>query len=112
MFPKPREVFLVPFPFSDATAVKQRPALVLSKEKYAEKTGLCIVCSISSNEKLPCTIRITDADLEFGSLYGHSSAVLYGTLFTVDVGNMGKKILKLKPKPYLTAMEKLKELLG
>jgi mRNA-degrading endonuclease toxin of MazEF toxin-antitoxin module len=112
MVPKPREVYLVPFPFADASAAKQRPAMIISKEKYAQESGLSIVCSLSTNETLPFTLKITDADLEFGNLYGHSSSVLYGTLFTVDNRHLGKRILKLNAKAYTAVIEKLKELLG
>jgi len=50
--------------------------------------------------------------LEHGSLYGHSSAVLYGTLSTVETGLLGKRILKLKAQPFSEIMAKLGKLLG
>ena len=107
MIPKPREVFLIPFPFSDASTSKQRPAMIISNERYAQETGLSIVCAFTTNETLPCSLIITEADLEFGSLYGRSSAILCGSLFTVDNKLLGKRILKLKAKAYSAAIEKL-----
>jgi mRNA interferase MazF len=112
MIPKPREVFLVPFPFSDASASKQRPAMVISTEKYAKETDLCIVCALSTNETLLHSFRIVDSDLEYGSLYGHSSAVLYGSLFTVKNGLLGKKVLKLKAKTFSAIVGKLQSLIA
>jgi mRNA interferase MazF len=112
MIPKPREVYLLPFPFADMSRTKQRPGMVISTEKFTEETGLCIVCSISTNESLPCAHRITDADLEYGRLYGHSSAVLYGALSTVENGLLGKRILKLKTQPFSEIMAKLGKILA
>jgi mRNA interferase MazF len=112
MNPKPREIYLLPFPFADMSRTKQRPAMVISTEKFTEETGLCIVCSVSTNETLPCSRIISEADLEYGSHYGHSSAVLYGTLSTVETSLLGKRILKLKAQPFSEIMAKLGKLLG
>jgi len=48
---KQGEIITIPFPFTDLTIVKQRPALIISKNQYNEKTEDIIVCGITSNLK-------------------------------------------------------------
>lgn len=42
------EVILVPFPFTDLSTTKVRPALVLTTEAYEQATGSIIVAMITS----------------------------------------------------------------
>lgn len=60
-----RQVVLLPFPFSDLTASKLRPALVLADSGK----GDWVLCQITSNPYAdPSAITITDADFVQGSL--------------------------------------------
>lgn len=111
MIPKPREVYLSIFPFSDLSSSKKRPVLVLSRERFNQESGGCIVCALSTNETLPYSDIISDSDLEFGSLYGGRSAVNYGDVFTADLQLLEKRILKLKAGTYERIIGKLKELI-
>jgi mRNA interferase MazF len=43
------DIVLVPFPFTDLTGVKPRPALVVSGDVYAQHTNDVIVAQITSN---------------------------------------------------------------
>jgi mRNA interferase MazF len=45
---KKGEIILVPFPFTDLSATKRRPALILSPEKY-NQSGDVIIAFITSN---------------------------------------------------------------
>jgi mRNA interferase MazF len=47
------EVVLVPFPFTDLSAVKRRPALVLSTDEYNSATGDLIIAQITSRVNSP-----------------------------------------------------------
>lgn len=47
------EVVLVPFPFADRSAVKRRPALVLSTDEYNSRTGDLIIAQITSRVNSP-----------------------------------------------------------
>lgn len=54
------DVVLVPFPFSDLSSVKTRPAVVVSVEELQRKTGNLIVAMITSVEhktRFDCEIR-------------------------------------------------------
>ena len=42
------DIVLVPFPFTDLSTTKQRPAVVLSSERYHQVTGDCLVAAITS----------------------------------------------------------------
>ncbi len=42
------DIVLIPFPFTDLTAVKTRPAVVVSSHKYAKETNNIIVAMITS----------------------------------------------------------------
>ena len=44
-----RDIFLVPFPFSDLSQTKVRPVLILSKDTFNNSSQDVIVCSITSN---------------------------------------------------------------
>ena len=60
-----RQVVLLPVPFSDLTASKLRPALVLADSGK----GDWVLCQITSNPYAdPSAITLTDADFAQGSL--------------------------------------------
>lgn len=66
-----RQVVLLPFPFSDLTASKLRPALVLADSGK----GDWVLCQITSNPYAdPAAVVITDADFEQGGLQRMSFA--------------------------------------
>jgi mRNA interferase MazF len=61
--PSAREVVIVPFPFSDLSQTKVRPALVLA---YAQR-GDWMLCQITSSPYGdPTAVSVADADFETG----------------------------------------------
>ena len=78
--PAVRSIVLVAFPFSDLTATKLRPAIVLADAGR----GDFILCQITSNPYADSSaIRLTDADFDFGSLR-HVSFARLGKLSTAN----------------------------
>lgn len=78
--PKAGAIILVPFPFSDLSQSKLRPALVLADAGR----GDWILCQITSNPyQDPRAIRLTDEDFEQGALRTTSFA-RPGKLFTAN----------------------------
>lgn len=75
---QPREVVLLPFPFSDLSARKLRPALVLAAAGRGD-WGLCQITSKAYGD--PEAVPIVDADFEAGGLQ-LASAVRPTKLFT------------------------------
>ena len=45
---KPGDIVLVRFPFTDLSAAKQRPALVISPDAYAVRHGDVVVLALTS----------------------------------------------------------------
>ena len=81
------DVVVVPFPFSDLTAAKRRPALVI-----AELSGDdLILCQITSNKIMDSySIELNDNNFESGNL-NKTSNIRPNRIFTAD-----KKILLYK----------------
>jgi mRNA interferase MazF len=66
---KQGDILLIPFPYSDMTATKQRPVIVLSNSYYNESHQDIVVAAITSNvTQKEYLVRITDNDLEEGQL--------------------------------------------
>jgi len=66
---KQRELVLLPFPFSDLTSAKVRPALVLSTDAYNATYDDVIVCTLTTNlSRTDYSVLIQQTDLENGVL--------------------------------------------
>lgn len=88
---KQREIVLLPFPYSDLTAVKRRPVLVLSNNSYNNKFKDIVVAAITSNVFLDeFSIDLNNEDLEYG-LLPEKSIVKIGKLFTANQESVIKK---------------------
>lgn len=89
-----REVYLMPFPFSDQSGTKVRPALILSKDTFNTKSRDVIVCGITSNlSKDFYSVQIEPKDLEEGRI--ETSVVKVESLAKVEQQLLVKKIAKL-----------------
>ena len=83
---KQGDVILVPFPFTDLTTVKQRPALVLSADWFNTSRDDCVVAAITSqipSNLQPDEYRLSASDLLAGGL-PKPSLVRLGKLFTMS----------------------------
>jgi mRNA interferase MazF len=95
---KQGEIVLVPFPYSDLSATKRRPALVLSNNLYNSKYPDIVVCVITSNlYKDNFSVDLNDSDLESGIL-PESSVIKCHKLFTIEQSRIIKKFSKVKSK--------------
>ena len=87
-------VVLVPFPFSDLSQAKLRPAVVLAGAGRDD----WILCQVTSNPYSdPRAIRITDSDFESGSLRVTSFA-RPGKLFTANSSLMVAQVGHLRDR--------------
>ncbi|MGB7622142.1 MAG: type II toxin-antitoxin system PemK/MazF family toxin [Terriglobia bacterium] len=90
--PEVGKVILVPFPFSDLSESKLRPAVVLADAKR----GDWILCQVTSNPYGdPHVVSITDESFSHGSLRIASFA-RPGKLFTASSGLMLGEVGMLK----------------
>ncbi|MEK6873899.1 MAG: type II toxin-antitoxin system PemK/MazF family toxin [Nanoarchaeota archaeon] len=92
-----RDIVLIPFPYSDLTENKQRPALIISNSKInqTEDRICCLVTSkIHEND-----IKIGKNDFESGSL-PFKSAVRSHRIFTIHEGIIKRKLCSIKKDFY------------
>lgn len=88
---KQREIVLLPFPYSDLSFTKKRPALIVSNNNYNERFNDVVVYVITSNLfKDDFSIEIENADLDYGIL-PEESVVKIHKLFTIDKSKIIKK---------------------
>ncbi|HQT44843.1 MAG TPA: type II toxin-antitoxin system PemK/MazF family toxin, partial [Candidatus Micrarchaeota archaeon] len=67
-----KDIILVPFPFSDLTSQKRRPALIISSDLHNSKSQDVIACGITSfNSGAANTIQIDKSEWLDG-LYSES----------------------------------------
>lgn len=110
MSPARGAVVLVPFPFTDLSAAKRRPALVVSPEGF-HPTDV-VLCAITSQvpERLSAQeVDLAPGDLEDGQL-PKPSVVRVGKLFTMHreliIGEVGR-LKEAKLADVLAALRKL-----
>lgn len=91
-----RSIVLIPFPFSDLSSYKVRPALVISNTNFNSKNEDVICCMITS-EPTPHlhTIPITKNDIESGNLPLEGKIKTY-RIFTISKTKILKTLGKLK----------------
>ena len=84
------DVVTVPFPFTDKTAAKKRPALILNKSEYQCKTGHLILLMITSANNSSWYSDIQIEDLNLVGLKNPS--VIRFKMFSLDERLIIKKI--------------------
>lgn len=95
--PGPASIVIVPFPFSDLSGAKLRPAVVLADAGR----GDWILCQITSNPYSdPNAIRITSKELQKGELTSSVSFARPIKLFTANETVMDKRVAVLKSETF------------
>lgn len=93
---KQREIVLVPFPYSDYSAIKKRPVLIISNNDYNLKFNDVIVCVVTSNQYIDdYSVQLSNQDIEFG-LLPEKSVIKAHKLFTVQQDRILKKFSNIK----------------
>lgn len=107
-----RQIVLVRIPFTDLTAAKRRPALVLSSSLHNQSSPDVLVASITSNLDHPAPgVNISDDDLEAGSLV-RDSRVLSGKLYTLSEDIIERVLGRLDQAAFDVVLQKLDDVLG
>jgi len=97
---KQREIVLVPFPYSDLSAVKKRPVLIVSNDAYNQRFDDVLVCVITSNKyRDSYSVDLTDKNLETGFL-PEPSIIKTHKLFSVHKSKIIKKYNVVKATFY------------
>ena len=107
-----RNIILVPFPFSDQSGQKVRPALILSNDKYNSTSDDVLVCAVTTNIKpSEYTVLIGQNDLESGVLY-EKSAIKAESLLKIQKSLILKTIATVNMQTLTRATDAIKELLS
>jgi mRNA interferase MazF len=88
-----RDVVVVPFPFSDLTGNKRRPALVVA-ELQGDDLILCQITTKTNRDKY--AIALERSDFESGSLPEASCSIRPNRLFTAEKSLVVRKAGRLK----------------
>jgi mRNA interferase MazF len=100
------EVVVVPFPFSDLTENKKRPALVVA-ELQGDDVILCLITSQKAKDSY--AISLVKNDFANGSL-PHDSNIRPNRLFTADSKIVLYKAGKLKDSKIQEVIDKIIEI--
>ena len=100
---KQGDIVLVPFPFTDLSGEKVRPALVLSKKENGDDVTVCFISSIVSKKILPNELLIEEKSAPFKNTGLKVSSnikvtkiatlekkVILGKLGALDAGSVNK----------------------
>jgi mRNA interferase MazF len=104
------DVVVVPFPFTDRTTTKRRPALILSDhEAFNQQVGQAVMTMITSakNSDWPLDVEIQDLD----SAGLPSASIIRMKLFTLDEQLIIRKAGALANADQLRVREALHQLL-
>jgi mRNA interferase MazF len=106
-----REIVLVPFPYTDLTAIKKRPVLILSNNRYNSNHEDIVVCLITStNYYDDYSINLNNEDLIYGYL-PETSTVKVHRLFTIHQDKIIKKFSIVKAAYFDKVINKLNSLI-
>jgi len=103
------EIVLIPFPFSDLSSSKTRPALVISNHKL--KGDDCIVVAITSINPKTNFISINNESLIEGKL-PIQSFIKYDKIVTLKKTIIRKKVAKLNQEKLTEISNSIKKLIG
>ena len=101
------DVVVVPFPFSDLSSIKRRPALVVA-ELDGDDIILCQITSKQIVDKY--ALLIDDNDFETGTLK-QASNIRPNRIFTADSNIILYSVGHLKPKKTKEIIEKIVEII-
>lgn len=104
------DVVVVPFPFTDRTTTKRRPALVLSEAKgFNNKVGHSVLAMITSANNSDWPLDIEIADLDSAGL--SSASLVRMKLFTLDNQMVIRKAGALARNDQRSVINSLRQLL-
>lgn len=107
------DIVLVPFPFTDFSTLKQRPALVISSEAFNRSREDIILVAITSqsNSARGGNYPIKGAEQKHSGLL-REGVVLVGKIITIDQRLIRNKLGTLSPKVLEEISERIFNIIG
>ena len=104
------DIVLVPFPFTDLTGQKRRPALIVSPDSFGpEDVVLCAITSRVAPRPLPWDVSLQARDLVNGVL-PRPSVVKVSKLFTMHQALILGRIGRIRPRKLTQVLRTLQRL--
>ena len=91
---KQGDIILIPFPFTDLSTLKQRPAFVISSDSYNKIHTDIIICAITSHipaQTEPFDYLMTPNDIQYAGL-PKESLIKLDKIVTIDRRLVRKKL--------------------
>ncbi len=108
-----RDIFLVPFPFSDLAGQKVRPVLVLSNTAYNRASADVLVCGLTTNLRaLPYSIIIETSDVERVGTLRRRGKAKADTIASLKQSLLIKRIARLKTDKFEQVVAEIKRLIS
>jgi mRNA interferase MazF len=107
-------VVLVPFPFTDLTTTKRRPAPIVSAGWFNRQREDCILVAITSQIPLELSrdeLALSDADLKSAGL-PKPSIVKAGKIVTIDQNLIVKTLGALPPATLSRVLDQVQDVLS
>lgn len=105
------DLVLIPFPFTDLTATKRRPVLVLSHRSYNRRSQDFIVCGVTSVlAPRPYAVRLRPRDLVRGRI-PVESLIRPDKLFTLRQSLATKSLGRVSPTVLAQVLRELASIL-
>ena len=106
------EIVIIPFPFTDFSSIKQRPALVISNNQYNARKEDIIVCGITSNPKNNAySVDVTNSKLESGTILVPSK-IKADKIYTIKQELIRKQIGKLNEVTFISVKKEVANLIN
>ena len=105
------DVVLVPFPFTDQSAVKRRPAVVISSAAYHRARPDILIIAVTSQQ--PSTLSVGEVQVQDWQGAGLlKPSVLKPVLTTIDPTLVLKRLGQLTPSDQTALRQALTTILG
>ena len=105
------DLLLVPFPFTDQSAVKRRPAVVVSSTAYHQTRPDLLIMAVTSQQ--PSTLSVGEVQVQDWRAAGLlKPSVLKPVLTTVDPALVLKKLGRLTATDQAALRQALRAMLG
>lgn len=105
------DIVLVPFPFTDQSAVKRRPAVVISSPAYHRARPDIVIMAVTSQQ--PQTLSVVEVQiLDWRGAGLLKPSVLKPVVTTIDPALIQKKLGQLTPVDQALLRQALAQIIG